>query len=47
MIHEGPQPANAQEVFDAIARNDVERLLMIPIELGSTTRTGASCKTSA
>jgi len=34
MIHEGPQSSNAQEVLDAIARNDVERLLMIPIEPG-------------
>ena len=33
-IYEAPEPRSEQEVFDAIRRNDVERLLMIPIELG-------------
>ena len=33
-IYEHPEPRSEQEVFDAIRRNDVGRLLMIPIELG-------------
>jgi hypothetical protein len=33
-LYEEPQPISEREVFDAIRRNDVERLLMIPIELG-------------
>lgn len=33
-IYEEPKPVTEQEVLDAIRRNDVERLLMIPIELG-------------
>lgn len=33
-IYEAPEPRSEQEVFDAIRRNDVERLLMIPIEPG-------------
>jgi hypothetical protein len=32
--YEEPQPISESEVLDAIARDDVERLLMIPIELG-------------
>ena len=33
-IYEEPKPITEQEVFDAIRRNDIERLCMIPIELG-------------
>jgi hypothetical protein len=33
-IYEELKPITEQEVFDAIRRDDVERLLMIPIELG-------------
>lgn len=33
-IYEEPKPSTESEVFDAIRRNDVDRLLMIPIELG-------------
>jgi hypothetical protein len=33
-VYEEPKPTAESEVFDAIRRNDVERLLMIPIELG-------------
>ena len=34
LIYEAPQPTTAKEVLDAIRRDDVERLLKIPIELG-------------
>lgn len=33
-IYEAPKATTEREVLDAIARDDVERLLMIPIELG-------------
>jgi hypothetical protein len=33
-VYEELRPTTESEVFDAIRRNDVERLLMIPIELG-------------
>ncbi|MBK1791003.1 hypothetical protein [Persicirhabdus sediminis] len=34
LIYEEPKPITEKEVFEAIEKNDVERLLMIPIELG-------------
>jgi hypothetical protein len=33
-IYEEPKRIIEQEVFEAIRRNDIERLIMIPIELG-------------
>ena len=33
-IYEEPKPTTEAEVFDAIRWNDIERLLVIPIELG-------------
>lgn len=33
-IYEDPKACTEEEVFDTIERDDVERLLMIPIELG-------------
>lgn len=34
LIYEEPQPITEKEVFEAIANDDVEKLMMIPIELG-------------
>lgn len=33
-IYEEPQPISEKEVFEALEKDDVERLLLIPIELG-------------
>jgi len=33
-IYEEPQPISEREVFEALKEDDVERLLLIPIELG-------------